>query len=330
MLKLSLRSLFLTFIILLSACSEPPTQTQEIKLAVLEFGTVNWTLQTIKQQQLDKKHGFILNIQPLASTQATKIALQAHATNIIVADWAWTIGQRLNNFNYQFTPYSSAAGALIVPANSPIQTSHDLSGIKLGIAGGGLDKNWLFLKALSNQSGVDLEQHVEKVFGAPPLLNNLLQRGEVDALINYWHYSARLQAQGFRKLLDTHDILNALGIQNPIPILGYIFDQQWARQHADILDSFLTASQQAADLLCTSDKAWQANLPNTKTADPATQKLLRKGYCDGRVSSWGLAEKSAILDAYEILAKMSKGRLLSSSEPTDMNVFWKKSEKLPL
>ncbi|MBV1875878.1 MAG: ABC transporter substrate-binding protein, partial [Cycloclasticus sp.] len=41
-----------------------------IKISVLKFGTVNWTLETIKKNRLDKKNGFELIIQPLASTQA--------------------------------------------------------------------------------------------------------------------------------------------------------------------------------------------------------------------------------------------------------------------
>ncbi|ORU89502.1 MAG: ABC transporter substrate-binding protein [Cycloclasticus sp. symbiont of Poecilosclerida sp. M] len=322
MFKFSTRFLLIPLVLAVLSCSEPEQKNEAINISVLEFGTVNWTLQTIKRNQLDEENGFSLNIQPLASTQATKIALQAGATHIIVADWVWTIGQRANGFHYQFAPYSSSAGALMVPAESAIHSTNDLIGKKLGIAGGGLDKNWLFLKALSNQSNNDLDQQVEKVFGAPPLLNNLAQQRKVDALINYWHYSARLEAQGFRKLLDTHDILDLLGIKKNIPILGFVFNRSWGKKHAETVKKFLEASRQAANLICSSDKDWQATLPLTKTTDPNTQNLLRAGYCKGRIASWGGAEKTAIKKAYTVLSETSEDKLVRTVEPIPADVFW--------
>lgn len=293
-----------------------------IKLSVLKFGTVNWTLETIKKNNLDKQNGFELVVQHLASTQAGKIALQANAADIIISDWTWVARQRGLSSNYLLAPYSSSAGSLMVADDSSIKTIQDLKGKKLGIAGGGLDKNWLLLRALGLTKGVDFDTQLEKVFGAPPLLNNLLQQGNLDALINFWHYSARLQAKGYRKITDTHSIIHQLGINKTIPILGYVFRESWATKNASSLNSFLKASREAANLLCSSDSHWQAILPLTRTSDPHTQQLLRASYCKGRIENFTEQDKQAIASIYSILAETGGTKLIGPVKQLDLTLFW--------
>jgi len=298
------------------------SENNEIRISTLQFGTINWTLQTIVQNQLDIKNGFTLKLQPLASTQATKIALQANAADIIAADWTWVARQRGMSADYLFAPYSSSAGSLMVPAHSKIQSIRDLTAKKLGIAGGALDKNWLLLRALALKNGQDLDQDVNKVFGAPPLLNQLIKQDEIDALINFWHYSARLKAQGYREIINLHDIIHQLGINKTVPILGYVFHQQWAEKNADTINSFLAANRQAGELLCSSEPHWQAILPLTRADDLETQQLLRTNYCAGRVTSFTKQDIEAIAQIYSILANSGGDKLVGSVKQLDPKLFW--------
>ncbi|HIF18587.1 MAG TPA: ABC transporter substrate-binding protein [Cycloclasticus sp.] len=313
--------LIFTACLILSACTDVDNSSA-IKISVLKYGTVNWTLETIKTSKLDIKNGFELSVQPLASTQASKIALQANATDIIVSDWTWVARQRGNSSDYVFAPYSSSAGSLVVPPGSSINSIRGLVGKKIGIAGGPLDKNWLLLRALALKEGVDLDKQVEKVFGAPPLLNNLILQGELDALINFWHYSARLKAKGYTQLLSTHDSIHKLGIKATIPILGYVFREAWANNHPIELNNFLTASREAAELLCTSDTHWNAILPLTRTNDAITQELLRHSYCEGRITQFTDGEKTAIQKIYSILASTGGAKLVGNVKQFDMQLFW--------
>ena len=66
-----------------------------------------------------------------------------------------------------FYPYSSALGAVVVPAASPIQTLADLKGRKLAVAGGPIDKSWLLLLAWLKQGGIDLKSEATIAYGAP-------------------------------------------------------------------------------------------------------------------------------------------------------------------
>ena len=154
------------------------------------------------------------------------------------------------------------------------------------------------------------------------MLNNLIQQGELDALINFWHYSARLKAKGYTQLLSTHDSIHTLGIKATVPILGYVFREEWGNKNARALNSFLKASQQAAFLLCTSDSHWNAILPLTRTDDTTTQDLLRHDYCAGRITQFTEDDKIAIQEIYSILATTGGAKLIGSVKQLDTRLFW--------
>jgi NitT/TauT family transport system substrate-binding protein len=46
----------------------------------------------------------------------------------------------------------------------------------------------------AQRDGLDLDAGVEKIFAAPPLLNEQVQLGEIDAVINNWNFVAQLEA----------------------------------------------------------------------------------------------------------------------------------------
>ena len=77
-----------------------------MKLAALKFGTVKWELETIKRLRLDEKNGFNLEVVDVAGKQASTLAIQNDAVDVIVSDWIWVANQRSDNKDYQFTPYS--------------------------------------------------------------------------------------------------------------------------------------------------------------------------------------------------------------------------------
>ena len=107
-----------------------------VRVGVLKFGTVSWELDVIKTHGLDHKNGFDLYIVPLASKNATAVALQGGAVDMIVTDWFWVSRQRDKGYDYTFAPYSVAAGGLLARPDSGIASLDDLQDRKIGIAGG--------------------------------------------------------------------------------------------------------------------------------------------------------------------------------------------------
>jgi NitT/TauT family transport system substrate-binding protein len=75
----------------------------KIKVGVLAFGTVSWILDTIKANGLDKAEGIELDIEPLASTQATTVGLQGGSVDVIATDWLWVSRERAGGADFTFS-----------------------------------------------------------------------------------------------------------------------------------------------------------------------------------------------------------------------------------
>ncbi|UOA07022.1 MULTISPECIES: ABC transporter substrate-binding protein [Methylobacter] len=294
-----------------------------IRLGVQVGGTVEWELPALQEALAAKSADFELDIHRVANIEAGKAALQSGAVDIIISDWIWVSGLREKGTDFTFYPYSDMSGALVVPSTSNIRSLLDLNGKRLGIAGGELDKNWLLLQTLAKQQhNIDLDASVEKVFATPPLINEQIKQGQLDAALNYWHFATRLEAEGYRTLIDGRSILQGLGIQESVANLGYVFKQSWADQHKPAVRQFIELGKQARQTLCSVDAAWQKILPLTKVVDEKIQKHLRQNYCTGNVEQWGEAQKKAAAKVYVLLHKQSKQALTGQSAELQPGTFW--------
>ncbi len=294
-----------------------------IRLGTLAFGTVNWELAILQQEHMLDNAEFTLQTQALATPQAGKIALQSGAVDIIISDWIWVSQQRSIGRDLSFYPYSSTAGAFMVHPSQSFQSPFDLKDKKLGIAGGELDKNWLLLQALAqkNQKLNDLMSNT-LVFGAPPLLNQQLLKNNIDAVMTYWHFAAKLEAEGYQRLTDSQKIISDLGINEVVPTLGYVFNNAWAKQNKTVINQFLQLTQQAKQRLCHSDSSWQTVIPFTREKDPTILNNLRKSYCQGLVSHFAEAEQQAAEKIYQLLRVASHSKLTGESEQIQPGTFW--------
>ena len=85
-------------------------ETPVLRAAVLEFGTVNWELDSIKHNGFDTANGFDLQVQGVAGGSAAQVAFQGGEADVIVSDWLWVARQRAEGKDYIFVPYSKAVG----------------------------------------------------------------------------------------------------------------------------------------------------------------------------------------------------------------------------
>lgn len=297
---------------------------QTLRVGTLAFGTVNWELQTIQRQGLDLANGVKVEIVALASADASTVALQGGAVDVIVSDWLWVARQRAAGKPYSFYPYANAVGAILVRPDSGIHQLSQLRGKRLGVAGGPFDKSWLLLRAHAQHSlGADLADWVTPQFGAPPLLNELLLRGELDAVLNYWHFAARLRAQGMREIVSVEQALRQLGIGTELPLVGWVFDANWARNNAAAINGFLSASAQAKALLARSDAAWQPLRAAMKTeGDEALFVALRQGFRAGIPHCLGAAQRDAARRAFDVFVQRGGAAMLGGVDRLDEAMFW--------
>ncbi|MDY8109467.1 ABC transporter substrate-binding protein [Fulvimarina sp. 2208YS6-2-32] len=255
---------------------------EPVRVGVLKYGTVNWELDAMVREGLDAANGVDVQIVPFAGEAASNVALQSGAVDMIVSDWLWVSRQRATRADYTFVPYSTSVGSLMVPDDSEIETLGDLEGKTIGVAGGPLDKNWLVIQALAQKDhGIDLASRNEIAYGAPPLLAEKARSGELDGVLNFWHYAARLEADGFRTLISGTDAAIAMGTDRPVASIGWVFRDSFAEAHPDAVEGFLAADLATKDLLATSDDIWVSLRPMMQAETDAAYATLIARYREG-------------------------------------------------
>lgn len=94
----------------------------ELRLGILQFGTVQWVSDVIRRHDLDTKHGFALGTVKLANTEGGRIALMAASLDVVVSDWLFVAVQRAAGTRLCFAPFSNASGGIMTASGSPIRT----------------------------------------------------------------------------------------------------------------------------------------------------------------------------------------------------------------
>ena len=300
-----IRLLWVVLVVLLGLSHASADTLPSIRVGVLKFGTVSWELSVIRYHQLDREAGFSMQVVEFASGNAAAVALQAGHVDIIVNDWLWVLEQNRRQKQYRYYPYSTAVGGLVVSPESGIQSLADLKGKRLGVAGGPVDKSWLLIARYAKKSAdIDLHSEANVRFAAPPLLNRMLLNGQLDAVVNYWHYNARLVGQGMSALLPTATVMSELGIGSETPMLGWVFDAQWQGAKSGLVDRFLAASYRAKHILATETEEWQRIRRLMRADNDTVFKALIDAYRAG-IPENGRAGRESVALLHQLLTELS-------------------------
>ena len=301
-----------------SACAQ-----DTIRVVAQKTGTFAWELDVIRAHGLDKQAHLTIEATELASPEAGKVALRGGSADLVVSDWTWVSRERGLGARLVFYPYSSALGAVMVWRASPIVNLMDLRGRKLAIAGGPIDKSWLFLRAALMRDGLDLKTQATIVYGAPTLLAEKALQGEIDATLNYWNICVGLEARGMRRVADVADLLPKLGVTGHPAMVGYVFDDDWAARHPAVLTRFLDVSTKAKDILASSDAEWERIAPSVGTADPVILKLYRDHYRAGIPRRPIEQEEADARALFGVLAELGGSALVGPGKELAPGTFYR-------
>lgn len=299
------------------AAADLPT----VRVAALKFGTVNWLMSTIEREGFDRAAGFDLEVVALASKPATSIAFQSGDVDLIVSDWVWAMRQTsVARLDLRFAPYSTALGALMTMPGRGVGDLCALEGRSIGVVGGENDKSWLVMQALARERcGFDLATSTQALFGAPPLMARQLETGGVDAVLNYWHYVARLEAAGAERVMGVADAMAALGIEPAPALVGFVWRSDELRPAER--DAFLSAVRAASAHLAESDAAWEALRPDMKAGSEAAFLALRDAYRAGIPTLWTDADTAASQRLHSLLTGLGGSAYAREAGPFLSDVF---------
>ncbi|RCV91637.1 ABC transporter substrate-binding protein [Billgrantia montanilacus] len=272
----------LIVVLLLGGVESLHAELPTLRLSVLQFGTAHWELDHLERRGLDHAAGFNLEVRLVANLPASRIAVSSGDVNGAVVDLTWAQARHAAGQSYRYLPYSSQMGDVLAAPGVAIDALGDLRGKRIGVAGGPDSKSWVLLTRAAQAEGVALEREAQVQFGAPPLLSQALRRGQLDVLVTFWHFAAELTAAGEAEVaLPMASLLTRLDIPTGLPILGYVFHDEWARDHAALVARFAEAVAQAKRELRDEAGHWAALRPLMRASDDAHFEALRQGYVQG-------------------------------------------------
>lgn len=297
-----------------------------VRLGILQFGTVQWLADIIRRNRLDAAHGVALQTVTLANIDAGRVALMAGSADVVVSDLLFAATQRAAGTRLCFAPFSSAAGALMVRADSPVRTLADLRGKRLGVAGGPTDKSWIVVQAAARaRDGIELATAAQLAYAAPPLLNAKLAQGELDAVLTFWNFAARLEAEGFRQAVSVADCARALGLPGELGLVGYVFREDWARTDPAAIDGLLAAATDAEARLSgpDADAEWAAIRPLMNAPDDALARRLRERFTAGIVRIPAASREATAAQVFAVLRDSGGAAATGGLAALPPGLFWR-------
>ena len=278
----------LASLIVLSLSFGAAQSLPRVNAAMEAVGTFSWIVHAMDTFGLDILNGIDVVGTTYASKQATEIALRSGEADVTVDDFLGAVIMRGNDVEVTaIYPFAKAVGALVVPIDSDVQGIADLQGGTIA-AGSLRDKSLLILRALTiSQYGFDPQVDGEVIAAAPPLMQQLITTGDVDAGLPLWHFVARIEAAGTgREIMAVTDMLEELGLPSDLPILMILGRDDF---DAELKRAFLSAFVETVDLmksLPSDDPFWQSildlglySLPDTSLF-PAVVERWKQGTPD--------------------------------------------------
>jgi len=207
---------------------------------------------------LDRRAGLVLQPTPFATKAAAETALRGGDVDVKVDDWLFVSWARAQGVRVQAVDgFSRAVGGIVVRSGSPIRSIADLRGRRIAVTSLA-DKSYLVLRTVAvSRFGFDPQRESGVISAAPPLLNQLLERGDADAIVQYWQFVPRLVATGrFRELASTAALVRRLAPGVDLPFLVLVATDDAVNARAEALRALLAGLREGAAQLASRHDLW--------------------------------------------------------------------------
>lgn len=291
-------------------------EAQCLTAAFEATGSARWIIHTIREQGLDARHGFSLQVDFIGDgvqrgLQSSEAALAAGQVDFIDTDWLSVARCRSRGMKVTAVfPYGRIMGGMVVPRDSVVHGLDDLRGKCVGVVRRH-DKNWIVTRAACiRRHGFDpqAEALVQEALSKTALLE-MLEEGQVDAALLYWHLIPRLTATArYRQLYDVLDLLPELGV-GPVPTTFFTFRDAFVARSPHLVRAFIAAFVEAVELMRARDDVWEDIAADLLPGgDRAVLRALRDKWESRITTVWN---EDAVRDLYRLFDEL---RRLGGSE----------------
>src|SRR5262249_38266984 len=155
-----------------------------VRFAVIGSSGQSEVPYAVQRYGLDRKHGLALQIVDFAAPGQQYMMYRADAIDCSAGNFVDLLRHRKAGVALQaFHGFQGFRSLIVAKPSSPVRGFADLKGKRVGEFGATF-LDWLIIRAAGSRAyGIDLERDATLVQGAPPLLNQFLERDELDATL---------------------------------------------------------------------------------------------------------------------------------------------------
>jgi len=124
------------------------------------------------------------------------------------------------------------------------------------------------------------------------------------------------------ELIKVKDLLETLGIEQEIPLIGWVFHSSWAQENPDVIRGFLAASKEAQEIMRTDDSVWEILRPLLKAEDDDIANSLRDSFREGIIQCFDARSGDAIATAFKIIGEIGGKKLVGNSTSLAEGTIW--------
>jgi NitT/TauT family transport system substrate-binding protein len=248
-----------------------------LRFAVIGSGGQTEVPYAIQQAGLDKKYGIKIEIIDFVAPAQQYNMFRAGTADIAGGNFVDLLRQRKGGNAIQaihgFQAYNNM---IVVKPASPIREFAQLKGKKVGTFGVTL-LDWLIVRAAGKKAyNVDLETDATLVPGAPPLLNQFLTKGEVEATLQFSSLTLGPVARGEQRVvIDVPTLMKAAGFGGDPFYLQWIITEKWTKANPEALHKLPAMFNEAYAVLKGDDRLWPALAQRINVTDPDVTAAYR-------------------------------------------------------
>lgn len=207
-----------------------PVQADSHKITfAATAGTVGWIMDIAKRKKYDEKNGIDLDVKRFSPGPG----MQAVIMKKVDAGLMSVIGgARANARKHRvrfLAPLLTAHWGIVVGSDTKYRSFDELKGKRIGSLPR-VTSIYNILALVMKMKGVDLEKRYKMVFGAPPVLQGLLIKKDIDAVVHFDQSTVRRIAAGqFRELVNLGAMWNELTGGQYLMAVGVSAQEDWIK-----------------------------------------------------------------------------------------------------
>jgi NitT/TauT family transport system substrate-binding protein len=248
-----------------------------LRFAVIGSGGQSEVPFAIHEAGLDRKYGIRIEIIDFAAPGQQYTMFRSDAADIAAGNFIDLLRQRkAGNAIQAIHGFQGYSNRFVVRPQSQITAFADLRGRKVGTFGATF-LDWLIARAAGRKAySVDLLTDTTVVTGAPPLLNQFLARGEVEATLQFSSLTlAPIARNEQRALIDMPALMAAAGFRTDVFYLQWMVTEKWAGANPDAARRLPAMLDDAYAALKSDDGLWPALAQRIGITDPAVVAAYR-------------------------------------------------------